>query len=113
MVFEIVAEKFIPILKNKGGWELRKWRYIDRTVKEPEHVKFQTKVSVLSTRTTLAICATNLCHSTSLSSIRALLKETLRGWVAITLDTVAWESLTTLYPIELWYKYKLSTLRLK
>ena len=80
----------------KGVWVLIKCRYKERTVNNPDLVKFHLKESDPSTRLKGAICATRLDQSLSLGSNNVLQKEILRGWEAIILATVAWESLTIL-----------------
>ena len=81
----------------KGGCLSIRCKYQNQTVYNPDLIKFHLKVYVLSTRLTWAIWATRSCHSTSLLSTTALLKEIFRGCVAITLATIAWGSRTILY----------------
>ena len=63
-------------------------RYMERTVNNPDLVRFQLKVSDPATRLKCEICATRVSHSLSLLSTKTRLKEIFSGHMHRALNVV-------------------------
>ena len=64
-------------------------KYMERTLNNPDLVRFQLKVSDPATRLKCEICATRVSHSLNLLSTKARLKEIFSSCVDITSATDA------------------------